>query len=101
MDSASGSPESCISTDANMWSAVTKRVSVVPVTLMGTRGTGMPEDDDVAEEEVVVDVDVVVVVVVDVEEDDEDDPPVLVVPVVVAGLDEEQAAETAMPAVAT
>jgi hypothetical protein len=86
-----------------MWSAVTKRVSVVPVTLTGTRGT-VPEDDVVDEDEVVVDAVVVDDVVVD--DDEEDDPPVLVVPVLVvpvlvAGFEEEQAAETATPAVAT
>ena len=56
MDSASGSPASCISTVANMWSAVTKRVSVVPVIVTGTRGTTGTPDVDVDDEVELVDV---------------------------------------------
>jgi hypothetical protein len=49
-----------------MWSVVTNRVSVVPVTVMRTRATGVPDDDDVEVEVEELDDDV---------DEDEDDPP--------------------------
>jgi hypothetical protein len=85
MASASGSPASCISTDANRCSAVTNRVSVVPVIVIGTRGTaGIPEEDEVDVEDEAVEVD----------PDDEADVPVVDV---VPGA-WEQADEKAAPA---